>query len=99
MPAQVPIPLVPLPTEPDQPPHANLQLKPMVKLEAAQPSSARPHNLDQLISDCAKAEAYLDSMMSEMKGRIKGGNHKSFAFMDSTSLSSITHSLSSGVIF
>jgi len=72
MPAQVPTPSVYLPTEPDQPPHANLQLKPMVKPEGTQPGSTRPYNLDQLISDRAKAEADLDSMMSEMRGRMKG---------------------------
>jgi hypothetical protein len=37
----------------------------------AQPAPVRPYNLDQLISDRAKAEADLDSMMSEMRGRMK----------------------------
>jgi serine protease Do len=43
-------------------------MKPVV----AQPIPGRPYNLDQLISDRAKAEADLDSMMSEMRGRMKG---------------------------
>jgi serine protease Do len=33
---------------------------------------ARPYNLDALISDRAKAEADLDAMISEMRGRMKG---------------------------
>ena len=47
-------------------------LKPMVKPAAAQPVPGRPYNLDQLISDRAKAEADLDNMMSEMRGQMKG---------------------------
>jgi serine protease Do len=43
-----------------------------VKPEAAPSVPARPYNLDQLISDRAKAEADLDSMMSEMRGKMKG---------------------------
>jgi serine protease Do len=33
---------------------------------------ARPYNLDELVSDRAKAEADLDSMISEMRGRMRG---------------------------
>ncbi len=55
-----------------QPPQSDLLLKPTMKPDAAQPVPARPYNLDQLISDRAKAEADLDSMMSEMRGRMKG---------------------------
>ncbi|HSE57245.1 MAG TPA: serine protease [Nitrospiraceae bacterium] len=36
------------------------------------PSPGRPYNLDALISDRAKAEADLEGMMSEMRGRMKG---------------------------
>ena len=54
-----------------QPPQSDLLLKPTMKPDAAQPVPARPYNLDQLISDRAKAEADLDSMMSEMRGRMK----------------------------
>jgi serine protease Do len=43
-----------------------------MKPEVVQPVPARPYNLDQLISDRAKAEADLDDMMSEMRGRMKG---------------------------
>lgn len=37
-----------------------------------EPPPARPYNLDALISDRAKAEADLEGMMSEMRGRMKG---------------------------
>jgi serine protease Do len=43
-----------------------------MKPEVAQPAPVRPYNLDKLISDREKAEADLDSMMSEMRGRMKG---------------------------
>lgn len=55
-----------LPSQPDLP------LKQMMKPDPPQPTPARPYNLDQLVSDRAKAEADLDSMMSEMRGRMKG---------------------------
>jgi len=58
--------------KPLQPPQSDLSLKPTIKSEVAQPVPGRPYNLDQLISDRAKAEADLDSMMSEMRGRMKG---------------------------
>jgi serine protease Do len=58
--------------EPAQPPQSDLSLKPTTKPDAAQPVPGRPYNLDQLISDRAKAEADLDSMMSEMRGKMKG---------------------------
>src|SRR5262249_16896493 len=38
----------------------------------AEPPPARPYNLDALVSDRAKAEADLDGMISEMRGRMKG---------------------------
>ena len=54
-----------------QPLQSDLSLKPMMKPGAAQAVPVRPYNLDQLISDRAKAEVDLDSMMSEMRGRMK----------------------------
>jgi serine protease Do len=57
--------------EPVQPPQSDLLRKPTMKPDAAHPVPDRPYNLDQLISDRAKAEADLDSMMSEMRGRMK----------------------------
>lgn len=58
--------------KPAQPPQSDLSLRPMMKPEVVQQAPARPYNLDELISDRAKAEADLDSMMSEMRGRMKG---------------------------
>ena len=58
--------------KPIQPPQSDLSLRPTMKPDAPQPIPGRPYNLDQLISDRAKAEADLDSMMSEMRGRMKG---------------------------
>lgn len=55
-----------------QPPQSDLSLKPTAKPDVAQPVPGRPYNLDQLISDRAKAEADLNSMMSEMRGQMKG---------------------------
>jgi serine protease Do len=66
------VPSVQPKAEPVQPPQSDLSLKPMTKPEVVQPAPARPYNLDELISDRAKAEADLDSMMSEMRGRMKG---------------------------
>ncbi|HKT35389.1 MAG TPA: serine protease [Nitrospira sp.] len=37
-----------------------------------EPPPARPYNLDALVSDRAKAEADLEGMISEMRGRLKG---------------------------
>ncbi len=36
------------------------------------PSQARPYDLDQLVNDRAKAEADLEGMITEMRGRMKG---------------------------
>ena len=65
-------PSVPPQGKPIQPPQSDLSLRPTMKPDAAQPIPGRPYNLDQLISDRAKAEADLDSMMSEMRGRMRG---------------------------
>ena len=67
-----PAPSVQPQAKPVQPPQSDLLLKPTVKAEVVQPAPVRPYDLDQLISDRAKAEADLDSMMSEMRGRMKG---------------------------
>jgi serine protease Do len=64
-------PPVQLQAKPVQPPQPDLSLKPMMKPEMIQPVPARPYNLDQLIGDRAMAEADLDNMMSEMRGRMK----------------------------
>jgi len=59
-------------SKPASPPQPDPSLKPTMKPDVAQPAPARPYNLDQLISDRAKAEADLEDMMSEMRGRMKG---------------------------
>ena len=43
-----------------------------MKPDVAQEVPGRPYNLDQLIGDRAKAEADLENIMSEMRGRMKG---------------------------
>lgn len=65
-------PLTPSVQPQAKPAQPDLSLKPTMKPETAPPVPARPYNLDQLISDRAKAEADLDSMMSEMRGKMKG---------------------------
>jgi len=66
------VPSVQPQVKPVQPHQPDMPLKPMIKPEELQPVPARPYNLDQLVSDRAKAEADLDNMMSEMRGRMKG---------------------------
>jgi serine protease Do len=58
--------------KPVRPLQSDLSLKPTIKPDVVRQDQVRPYNLDQLISDRAKAEADLDSMMSEMRGRMKG---------------------------
>ena len=53
-------------------PPAKTPAPPPVKSVEAQAPPARPYDLDALISDRAKAEADLEGMMSEMRGRMKG---------------------------
>jgi serine protease Do len=54
-----------------KPPHAKAPATPSPKpLES--PPPARPYDLDALVSDRAKAEADLEGMISEMRGRMKG---------------------------
>ena len=55
-----------------QPPQPDLSLRPTTQPDVIQPAPTHPYNLDQLVSDRAKAEADLDSMMAEMRGRLKG---------------------------
>jgi len=55
-----------------QPSQSDLPLKPTLKPDTALPVPARPYNLDQLVSDRAKAEADLENMILEMRGRMKG---------------------------
>ncbi|MDP1946342.1 MAG: trypsin-like peptidase domain-containing protein [Nitrospirota bacterium] len=68
---QPPAPSVQLQVKPSRPSQSDLSLKQAIHPEVVQPTPARPYNLDQLVSDRAKAEADLDSMMSEMRGRMK----------------------------
>lgn len=69
---QPPIPSIQPQAKSAHPPSSDLSLGPTMKPEVAQPAPARPYKLDELISDRAKAEADLDSMMSEIRGRMKG---------------------------
>lgn len=66
-PASAPPRTTDAPAKPSPP--AKAMPKP-VSPESVQP--ARPYNLDELVSDRAKAEADLDSMISDMRGRMKG---------------------------
>jgi len=58
--------------KPTPSPKAEGVKKPPVKPDIVDSSPARPYNLDQLISDRSKAEADLENMISEMRGRMKG---------------------------
>ena len=54
-------------------PKAQAPVAPPTKRESTEPvPPARPYDLDALISNRAKAEADLEGMMSEMRGRMKG---------------------------
>jgi serine protease Do len=57
--------------KPVPPSQSELSRQPTMKPDVAQPAPVRPYNLDQLISDRGKAEADLENMMSEMRGRMK----------------------------
>jgi len=54
-----------------QPPKVAAPAPPTSKQGSAEPPPARPYNLDLLVSDRAKAEADLEGMISEMRGRMK----------------------------
>jgi len=41
-----------------------------MKPDVGQPVPGRPYNLDQLISDRAKAEADLEDMIKDMRGKM-----------------------------
>lgn len=51
---------------------ANLTPQTNTPLKSVPVDPVRPYNLDELVSDRAKAEADLDGMISEMRGRMKG---------------------------
>jgi serine protease Do len=76
--AEAPAPVSGSPsTAPVQPPAAQPQAgsptSPSVDSAAIEPSMpAHPYNLDQLVSERSKAEADLDNMITEMRGRMKG---------------------------
>jgi len=53
-------------------PRADVLNRPPVKPDIVDSGPARPYDLDKLISDRSKAEADLDNMISEMRGRMKG---------------------------
>ncbi len=53
-------------------PKAATPAKPAIQPAPDLPSRARPYNLDQLVNDRAKAEADLEGMITEMRGRMKG---------------------------
>jgi serine protease Do len=57
-------------TKPVPPSQSELSRKPTMKSDVAQPVPARPYNLDQLISDRAKAEADLEDMIKDMRGKM-----------------------------
>jgi serine protease Do len=58
-------------SKPVQPPKVDVPAKPTVQPDVVQTGPSRPYNLDQLISDRAKAEADLEGMMSEMRKKMK----------------------------
>lgn len=66
------------PSNPSAPPSVSSPQRsneagPPRKPASAEPHTpARPYNLDQLISDRSKAEADLENMITEMRGRMKG---------------------------
>jgi serine protease Do len=56
--------------KPLQPLQSDLSLKPTMKPDVAPPVPGRPYNLDQLISDRAKAEIDLEDMIKDMRGKM-----------------------------
>jgi serine protease Do len=64
------LPPIPSPQPEVKPPHA--AKAPAAPAKPIESPPARPYDLDMLISDRAKAEADLEGMMSEMRGRMKG---------------------------
>ncbi|HYR60993.1 MAG TPA: serine protease [Nitrospiraceae bacterium] len=57
-------------TKPVQPLQSDLSLKPTIKPDVVLPDQVRPYNLDQLISDRAKAEDDLVDMIKDMRGKM-----------------------------
>lgn len=72
--AQPAEPVAPQPPQKNEAPSKPApQAKAAPKTAPAEPvSPSRPYNLDELLTDRAKAEADLDSMISDMRGRMKG---------------------------
>lgn len=62
------------PPQAAKPPSPSQATKPPAppSIKPVEPVPARPYDLDVLISDRAKAEADLEGMISEMRGRMKG---------------------------
>ena len=58
--------------KPVQPPKVAAPASPSIKPGSGEQPPARPYDLDLLVSDRAKAEADLEGMISEMRGRMKG---------------------------
>jgi serine protease Do len=57
--------------KPVQPPKLAAPAPPPTKPQSAEQVPARPYNLDHLVNDRAKAEADLEGMISDMRGRMK----------------------------
>jgi serine protease Do len=68
----MPAPSVTPPGHSSQPPKAAAPSPSLGKPDRVDSIPPRPYDLDRLISDRAKAEADLEGMMSEMRGRMKG---------------------------
>ncbi len=66
------VPSVPPSGKSAQSPKPDAPGKLPAKLDRLDAPPARPYDLDQLVSGRAKAEADLEGMMSEMRGRMKG---------------------------
>lgn len=69
-------PAPPMPATPQAappgPPKPGAPPKPTVTHDPMEAPPAKPYNLDRLISERSKAEADLENMISEMRGRMKG---------------------------
>ena len=71
--AEVPLaPSAPAQAKPIPPGNPGVPPPAPAKPVTAEPVTPRPYNLDQLVSDRAKAEADLEGMITEMRGRMKG---------------------------
>lgn len=66
------VPSVPQPGKSVPAPKQDAISQPPAKPDRLDSTPPRPYDLDQLVSDRAKAEKDLEGMMSEMRGRMKG---------------------------